>query len=98
MPSGKEITLEVKNQIIEYYKTNIVSLQNISDKFNICVPTIAKILKNTPRHLRNQVRNPNMVENYFEIIDNEYKAYYLGWMLTDGNVFSFKDKPNYGNI
>ena len=30
--------------------------------------------------------NPNLIEDYFESIDNANKAYWIGWLLTDGSV------------
>ena len=90
MVSGKEITREIKNQIIEYYKNNIISISTLSKIFNISAPTAIKILKDIPKHPKSKVQNPNMNEDYFENIDNEYKAYYLGWILTDGNIFKFE--------
>lgn len=56
------------------YKTNTQKIQNILDNNNINKISTAK---------RN---NPYLIENYFEVIDNLNKAYWLGWILTDGGV------------
>lgn len=35
--------------------------------------------------------NPNFIENYFTQIDSKEKAYWLGWLLTDGGVSKKND-------
>lgn len=36
--------------------------------------------------LRNRGKQPNFNENYFEIIDDSHKAYWLGFIYADGNL------------
>jgi len=45
--------------------------------------------------LRNRGKQPNFNENYFEIIDNSHKAYWLGFIYADGNLKNnrLKTKP-----
>lgn len=38
--------------------------------------------------------NPNIVHNYFETIDTEAKAYFLGFIMADGCVSIRKDSQN----
>lgn len=35
--------------------------------------------------------NKRLKEDYFNIIDSEEKAYFLGLLITDGNVSKTKD-------
>lgn len=83
------ISEQIKQEIIEFYKQQPISLEKMSDKFGYCQPTISKILKQggCTIYKKAQVYNPNLKENYFEYIDDEYKAYFLGLLITDSNVF-----------
>lgn len=48
-------------------------------------------------------QNPNLDENYFEIIDSADKAYWIGWLVTDGTIsnndhsisISLQDRDSY---
>lgn len=86
MPS-KIITNELKEEIINYYLSKPMSYQDIANKYNLSLPTIGKILINIPKYAKAQIYNPNLIEDFFEIIDSEEKAYFLGLLITDGNVF-----------
>ena len=86
MPS-KIINEELKNQIIKFYLSKPMTLKEVADKFNLSNPTICKILKNIPRYSKAKLNNPNLQENFFKIIDTEEKAYFLGLLIADGNVF-----------
>ena len=88
------ITKEVQKNIVDYYLSRPMSLQECSNKFNLCKPTIAKVLNdnNIPRYSKNQIFNPNFEESYFETIDKEAKAYYIGFIITDGNVHISSEK------
>lgn len=90
-----------EKEIIKRYQQG-ESCQTIADSFKVTFNTISNILEknNIPRN--NKYKNLNLDENYFEKIDRIDKAYFLGFMLTDGNVstkeniirlsLSFKDE------
>ena len=86
MPS-KIISEDLKNQIINFYLSEPMTLKNVADKFNLSNPTISKILKNIPKYPKAKLNNPNLREDFFKTIDNEEKAYFLGLLIADGNVF-----------
>lgn len=71
-----------------------MTLDQVASKFNLCKPTIAKILDtyNIPRYTKAKLFNPNINEHFFEKINNEFSAYFLGLIISDGNVF--KDNTN----
>ncbi len=71
-----------------------MTLDQVANKFNLCKPTISKILDayNIPRYAKAKLFNPNTNEHFFEKIDNEFSAYFLGLIISDGNVF--KDNTN----
>lgn len=69
-----------------------MTLKTVSERFDICIPTVIKILKNTPKYKKTIIYNPEVNERYFEIIDSDEKAYFLGLLIADGNVFIPKKK------
>lgn len=74
-----------EKEIIQRYKSG-ESCQAIADSFKVTFHSISNILEryNIPRN--NKYSNKKLDENYFEKIDRPDKAYFLGFMLTDGNV------------
>lgn len=91
---GKYITEEIKNKIIEFYLSKPMSLKDVRDKFGYSHPTICKILKDVPKYSKNLVYSPNLIESYFENIDTEEKAYFLGLIISDGNIFIPKENSS----
>lgn len=74
-----------EQEVITRYK-NGESCQVIADSFKVTFHTISNILEKNNIARDNKYKNINLNENYFEKIDNNDKAYFLGFMLTDGNV------------
>lgn len=62
------------------------SCQSIADSFKVAFHTISNILEKNNIVRNNKYKNLNLDENYFENIDRIDKAYFLGFMLTDGNI------------
>ena len=83
----KIISEELKQEIINTYLSKPMSQKELSNKFNLSLPTIGKILKDTPKYSKARVFNPDLIEDYFQVIDSEEKAYFLGLIISDGNVF-----------
>ena len=83
------VTDEIKQNVIMYYKSYPMTLSSVSEQFNISIPTIIKILneENVDRYKKAIIYNPELQEDFFENIDSEYKSYFLGLILTDGNVY-----------
>lgn len=94
----KIITDELKQEIINFYRESPKSLNQVSEKFGLCLPTIAKILKNETKYSKSKIFNPNMVEDYFSTIDSECKAYFLGLIIADGNIFVTKSGNRQASI
>lgn len=76
---------ELKQKVIELF--NEGKYQKVIEKeLNICSHTIKKFLKEEnliSRHYRKNFFN----EHYFEKIDSEDKAYFLGLLYADGNIY-----------
>nr|DAS41432.1 MAG TPA: endonuclease [Bacteriophage sp.] len=77
---------DIINKIIEDYKT--LSIKNIMKKYNMSSPKIHVILKLnnveiTPSAYHKNYKN-KVNHDFFDIIDTEEKAYWLGFLYADG--------------
>lgn len=82
---------EQEEQIIcELYK-NGLSTVKIGEKYGLSHKPIAKILeKNNIKRTGIGRRKYSIDESYFDIIDNQNKAYILGFLYSDGNNYPLK--------
>jgi len=86
-----KITNELINEWIKLYNKPTSTLE-ISKIYNVSMTTVIKYLRNNNVEIRPigvvlKVKNKkNYDENYFENIDTEKKAYFLGLLYADGNV------------
>ncbi len=97
----RKITDIEKQEIISYYKSSPMTENQVAEHFNISNPSVIKILSNsnTPIWNKAQIFSPNLNEHYFDNIDSEYKAYFLGLMITDGNIFdNYKSSNHQANV
>lgn len=83
----KIITEELRQEIIKYYLSQPMTMKQVEDKYKLSHPTITKILKDVPKYTKTKLNNPNMREHFFQDINEEAKAYFLGLLISDGNVF-----------
>lgn len=76
-----------QNDIINGYLGG-KSVLALSHQYQTNTHVINKILKNNDISKISQAKrlNPSLKENYFKKIDSKYKAYWIGWLLTDGCV------------
>lgn len=67
------------------------SLQEIADVIGFHKQTIGDIIKEKGfSRLNNNKVNKRINSNYFSVIDSEEKAYWLGFLFTDGSVDHYK--------
>lgn len=71
--------------IIQQYKLG-KSCQEIADNYNVSFHTISNILDAHGIPRDNRYKNTNLIIDYFTNIDSYDKAYFLGFLLTDGNI------------
>lgn len=83
----KIITSELKQEIIKYYLSQPMTMKQVEDKYELSHPTVTKILKDISKYSKAKLNNPNANERFFKNIDSEEKAYFLGLLISDGNVF-----------
>lgn len=67
-----------------------MTFDELVKKFNISIPTIIKIFNKyrVVRYTKSRLYSPNLVEDYFNTIDSQLKAYFLGLIITDGCIYS----------
>lgn len=85
--SINKVSEEIKQKIIEDYKNNI-SLRNLEEKYNVSRSTISSYLEKIgiKKIKGNHYRKYFHDEDFFEKIDSEEKAYWLGFMFADGYI------------
>lgn len=91
---AKQISKQKKEEIVSFYKKKPISIEEVSKEFKLSSPSIIKILNEykVKRYTKVQLFSPDLDENYFKNIDNEYKAYFLGLIITDGCIHYTKGK------
>jgi len=72
-----------KKEICELYLSNL-SLYELVEKYKINRSVIKRILLENNIKLRSKTSKYTFNENYFDIIDNQDKAYWLGFIWCDG--------------
>lgn len=87
---SKEKQDKIDIAVEEYMNNENITLQALEDKYDITRLTISKHLKKMKVAIRNPLRKYTYNENYFEIIDTEDKAYWLGFLAADGAINEHK--------
>lgn len=79
-----KITDELEKQICIEYQNGLTPIE-ISDKYGFHPKTIRNKLTKNGFKLK---KGPNNLFNeyYFDVIDTEEKAYFLGYLMADGNI------------
>ena len=85
-----DVTLDDEKRICELYEKGFSTcdIANVYFKDKIkCDRTVANILRKNNIKLREfGAENKVFNSNFFETIDTEYKAYWLGFIYADGNI------------
>lgn len=86
-----------RSTIIEaakYYSENEISIINCAKKFKIGKNTLNAYLRenNLIKNIKNYQKDISYDKNFFDFIDNEEKAYWLGFIMADG--YTRLDKNN----
>lgn len=83
----KRTPVEIEKKVCQDYQTGNYSSRELGIKYSLSKTCILKILEryDIPKINRRLVNN-NLDIHYFDIIDNEEKAYFLGFIFADGCV------------
>ena len=67
-----------------------ISFKEIGQKYNLSVVTIGKILHDNSIKIwsKQDLLKKDLLVDYFQYIDSEYKAYFLGLIYADGCIFT----------
>ena len=100
--SNKKLTEPQKQELIELYQ-NRKNTYEIGEQLNIDACTVQRWLDKLDiekRTLSEALRTYSIDETYFDEIDTEDKAYFLGWMYSDGcnSTYDNKGKNRYNVI
>jgi len=82
------MTKEKEQEIINYYILGNSSIK-CAEKFSVCSQTVLNLLKKYNITFRCPKRRLDFFnQDFFEVIDSEAKAYFLGLIVADGNVYN----------
>lgn len=81
---------EDKKQIIRDYESGNFIIPKLAEIWGSSIGRVSRLLKNNSVALTRAPykRKYTLNENYFDEIDSEEKAYFLGWLFTDGSNFT----------
>lgn len=82
-----KLTKEEKEELFRLYKTYLYSYKELANKFNKSVSSISCLLNRKGlkgKFEENHCRKYSINQYYFDIIDCEEKAYFLGFLYADG--------------
>lgn len=89
--SSNKLTDQQKQEITQRYQ-NGESCNRISKDYDCSSQNISYILKKrgvvVKNHKNQLIRKYQLNENYFDVIDCEHKAYWLGFLYADGSVWT----------
>jgi transposase len=77
-----------ENYILQKYKEGI-STEKLSIELNLSATTVARIIKRLGGNIRSASERKKVYlinSNFFETIDSEDKAYFLGLLIADGSI------------
>ena len=86
---NKLLTVDKINQIKSEYYNNENSF--LCKKYNCCNETLIKFLRKNNIEIKKKAQYTEN-ENFFQNIDSEEKAYYLGFICADGSINNKKHK------
>lgn len=92
--SGTRLTLEQEQTIRDKYEKGF-SLFQLQKDYNISYNKIKNIIKSCSVVSAAKRLNPTLKEDYFEKIDSNEKAYWLGWLVSDGSITNQPDKSKF---
>jgi len=78
----EKLLLNETDVVSQYNK--LKNIHKVAKYFNVSISPITRILKSNGFDLTNRRYNVN--HNYFDIIDTEEKAYWLGFLYADGYI------------
>lgn len=91
------LTISQKSEICLKY--NGVNRKLLAKEYSVTPQTISNILKKQNIRITSSLERStthSLNKNYFENVDTEQKAYWLGFIAADGNIFNNKSRRSKG--
>lgn len=79
-------------EIKEKYEKREKTLEELSKEYNVSLNNLANRVSNNKWERAKKKTRYNCNENYFDNIDNEHKAYWLGFLFADGYILSKRER------
>ena len=94
--SGQRLTLDQEKEIVNKYLSSIPLIE-LQKEYKISYDRLKNIIqKYSKDYITSSKRlNPKLIENYFENIDSAEKAYWLGWIISDGAITNQPEKSKF---
>lgn len=96
---NKELTKARNERVIKMYTIDKLSCYKIAKEVDLTPATVHRILKGNGIKTRSNKENSRkyFVNNdFFEVIDTEEKAYWLGFIYADGYITNNGNQKNFG--
>lgn len=86
---SRNFTVREEQEICTLYQTGQYTQKFLAEKYSVCAEVIRNILRGHNIEIRKSVRkiDLDLQEDYFNCINSEEKAYLLGFLFADGNVY-----------
>lgn len=86
---NKNIPSNYKDEIYEDYFINNLSTKQISEKYELTHVSVQKHIssKYGLKSISEAMNKHNLDIEILSKIDQEWKAYFLGWLISDGNIY-----------
>jgi len=86
-----ETDKKFKQKLVDLYKSGYDTTQ-LSKMFNINQATLTYRFRKLGITRHRGPKSRVGIENFFEVIDTEEKAYYLGWLMADAGISGYKNE------
>lgn len=76
----------IDKAIAQYVSDNVSTLTSLEENYGVTRFTLSKHLKDRQIEIRDPLKKYDYNEDFFEVIDTEEKAYWLGFLAADGSI------------
>lgn len=90
-PKKSERSLETEQKVIQMYKNGMTAYEIVKEIYFKTSKSVYDILSKYGIERRKNEDYSNFNDEYFNTIDTREKAYLLGWLISDGWVYSNKN-------
>lgn len=97
-PNEMPFKAEQFDDISKKYTDGMTSTE-LAEEYGVSDKTIVKVLRMNGVEIRKAARRSKVKNHdYFDDIDSAVKAYFLGWMISDGSVVESNTRPDRAKV